>query len=366
MGIKNLNKFLRDQCPGVFTKTHLSQFGFKKIAIDISLYLHKFKAIAGERWLAAFLNLVSCLRRNNIHCVFVFDGKAPVEKNHEREKRRMEREKLEKSIFELQEAVDVYEKTGVVSEILVKLWKRRRSPKRLLGSQDPVDMEWVIEKVKQKSNQLISIFPQDYETAKELFSILEIPCITAPGEAEKMCSKLCIDGKVDAVLSEDTDVIAYGTPIFLTKIDTSADTVVVLANSEIREALDFSYEQLLDLCIMCGTDYNTNIFRVGAHKSYKKLQTHGNIEGIEAHDTVDTSILKYKNVRKLFTEFNDCCDIAIPYCGTPNHKKLLHFINYHKIWYDNRRSNEENKISIEKRLESLTGDFTTNILVFEE
>ena len=99
MGIKNLNKFLHQKCPEVFETVHISQYAFKKVAIDISLYMHKFKAIAGERWLSAFMNLITSLRRNNIHAVFVFDGKSPIEKNEERAKRRKEREKLEKYIL---------------------------------------------------------------------------------------------------------------------------------------------------------------------------------------------------------------------------------------------------------------------------
>lgn len=94
MGLKsNWNKFLRDTCPEVFEPVHLSQYAYKKVAIDISLYLHKFKAVCGERWLSAFINLIACLRRNEVHCVFIFDGKSPPEKESERSKRREERKK---------------------------------------------------------------------------------------------------------------------------------------------------------------------------------------------------------------------------------------------------------------------------------
>ena len=90
MGIKSqFNKFLRDICPNVFEEIHLSEYKFKKVAIDISLYLHKFKAVCGEeRWLTAFINLIGSLRRNNVHCVFIFDGKSPIEKEQEKMKRR--------------------------------------------------------------------------------------------------------------------------------------------------------------------------------------------------------------------------------------------------------------------------------------
>lgn len=365
MGIKNLNKFLREKCPEVFEPTHISHYSFKKVAIDISLYLHKFKAIAGDRWLAAFLHLVASLRRNQIHAVFVFDGKSPPEKSEERAKRRKEREKLEKYIYELQEGVNEYHKTGAIPVVLMKLWNRRRSPKRLLGKSKRVDMDWVLEKVKQKSNQLIDIRPEDFQTAKSLFDILSVPCITAPWEAEKMCAKLCTDGIVDAVLSEDTDVIAYGAPVFLTKIDTKEDTVIVINNLKVREALGISYSQLLDLCIMCGTDYNPNIFRVGAHTAYKKLLNFKDIEGIESSTPLDTSVLKYKRVRELFTEFEDYEIKSIPYCGSPDYKRLLSFLLKHKVWFDTRRSSEDNILSVKNRLEKLKEDFGASVVVFD-
>ena len=368
MGIKNLNKFLTSKCPQVYQETHISSYSFKQVAIDISLYMHKFKAIAGERWLSAFINLVASLRRNHIHCVFIFDGKSPPEKKDERERRRQEREKLERYIHELQEAVDEYHKTGVITDILMKLWHRRRSPKRLLGKTKSIDIDWILEKVEQKSYQLVSVGPEDFMVAKELFDILQVPYITAPWEAEKLCSKLCIEGVVDAVLSEDTDVIAYGTPVFLTKINTSTDTAVVIRNDSIREALNMTKPQLLDLCIMCGTDYNTNIFRVGAHTAYKKLVAYTDIEGVGRETSLDTSVLKYQRVRELFTVFEDEDRNLenIPYCGTPDYENLYTFLLKNKVWYDTRKTREDNVDMLQSRLQKLKDDMARTVMVFDE
>ena len=101
MGIKNLFKFLRTNCPEIFEEIHLSEYSFKKIAIDVSLYLCKFKIIFQERWLHAFINLVSCLRRNDVHCVFIYDSGAPPEKEQERKERAEQRAKSEKRVYKL-------------------------------------------------------------------------------------------------------------------------------------------------------------------------------------------------------------------------------------------------------------------------
>ena len=80
MGIKNLHSFLRSKCPEIYKTMHLSEYAYKKIAIDISLYMFKYKTIFGDKWLDAFLKLVACLRKNEIHCVFIYDNGAPPEK----------------------------------------------------------------------------------------------------------------------------------------------------------------------------------------------------------------------------------------------------------------------------------------------
>ena len=194
---------------------------------------------------------------------------------------------------------------------------------------------------------------------------MSIPHFTAPWEAEKMCAKLCIDGTVDAVLSEDTDVIAYGAPVFITKIDTRADTAVIIENNNVQTALELSHPQLLDLCIMCGTDYNSNIFRVGAHTAYKKLVEFDNIEGVSENTKFDVSILKHEIVRGLFTNFEDYGISEIPYCGTPNYKKLLQFVIDKKIWFDTRRDDSENISVSESRLQKIKEDLIMNDIVFE-
>jgi 5'-3' exonuclease len=352
MGINGFNKFLRDTCPEVFEEVHISEYGFKRVAIDISLYLHKFKAVCGDRWLSAFINLIACLRRNEIHCVFIFDGKAPVEKERERAKRREEREKMEKQLYILEEAYDEYNKTGVVAKCLKELYERRRSPKRLLGSKsETIDMEWIDNKIQQKRNQLYDIAPVDFEYAKKLFEILQVPYYTASWEAEKTCAKLCRDGKVDAVLSEDTDVMAYGAPVFLTKIDTGRNTCVRICYPKLLESLSLERNQFLDLCIMCGTDYNSNIPRVGSKTAYKYILQHGGIDEIKSGTSLDTSVLNHNRVRQLFSEFEDDGISNIPYCGRPNFELLEKFLITHQIQLD---------------IDRLRQDFVSNMVIFED
>ena len=72
MGIHNLNSLLRKKCPQVFKEVHLSNLAYTKVAIDISLFMFKYKTIHGDKWLSGFLTLYECLRKNLIHPILAF------------------------------------------------------------------------------------------------------------------------------------------------------------------------------------------------------------------------------------------------------------------------------------------------------
>lgn len=334
MGIKNLNKFLRKNCPDVFEEFHISEYSFQKVAIDISLYLCKFKTVCGDRWITAFLNLISCLRKNEVHCVFIYDSGAPPEKELERQERKIQQEKLEARVFKLEESLEQFHLSGEIDQVLIDLYAKnikKDTSKRLLSEKaNSIDMKYVEGIIKKTRGQMLNITQEDFDLTKKLFDILQVPYFDAPLEAETMCSDLCKQGLVDAVLSEDTDVLAYGAPMFLSKICTADGTCVRIKYLQVLEELELSADQFLDLCIMCGTDYNKNIFRVGPEKAYKFIQTHSSIEGIEENTKLDTSVLNHVRGRELFLNYSKT-QIKIPYCGSPNKDKLVKFVEKHNI-----------------------------------
>lgn len=355
MGIKGLNNLLRNNCPDIFEHIHISQYSFKKIAIDISLYLCKFKTVCGDRWLSAFINLVSCLRKNEVHCVFIYDSGAPPEKEQERKERASQRRKIEEKVYKLEEAIEKFHLTSEIDPILIELYKKKNTSdvsKRLLKrNEEVINMKIVEENVKKMRNYILDISSEDFQLTKKLFDILNVPYYDAPLEAETMCADLCKRGIVDAVLSEDTDVLAYAAPVFLSKINTTDGTCVRIKYPELLEELDIDSDQFLDLCIMCGTDYNKNIFRVGPEKAYKYIKKNSTIEDISKNTSLDITILNHIRVRELFRNYQQK-DIKVPYCGSPNFLLLSEFIFKNNIRYS---------------LESLKKSFVhSTTIIFEE
>lgn len=355
MGLKSgFNKFLKENYPEVFETVHVSNYAYKRVAIDISLYMHKFKAINGEKWMSSFINLISCLRRNEVHCVFIFDGASPVEKENERNKRRDRREKLSQNLEELETALNTYYCTGIVEPCLIKLCESKNIHRRFINNDNSrfsIDIKWIEYKIQQKRNQVYNISDSDFERVRELFNILDVPYYTAPCEAEKMCSKLCIDGKVDAVLSEDSDVLAYGAPCFLSKIDTLRDICICVSYTKVLESLNMTELQFRDFCIMCGTDYNSNIPKIGIKNAFKFISDHKSIENIATNTYLNTAILNHVRVRELFTVFEDYGIDKVPYCGRPKFEDLEKFLNTYDI-----------RINIER----IKSDFLEKEIVFED
>ncbi len=328
MGIKSLHKFLRNKCPEIYKTIHLSELAYKKVAVDVSLFMFKYKAISGDKWLHSFINLIISLRRNNVHCYFVYDGPSPVEKTEEQKRRRDSRQKIQDRVDDLENALLVYMQTGEIREIILETLKRRKSPpklKRLLSKKQgmDIDTDWLEEYIQRIKGQVIHLTPEDIQVSKDLFDILGVPYTTSLGEAETLCAHLSRDNKVYGALSEDTDLLPCGAKVFLHKINTHKDTCVTMKLEDARNALEFSSQEFQDFCIMCGTDYNSNLPKIGSVGAYKLIKEYGELTKFP--ESIDITSLNYIRVRELFSSYpSEMFDI--PFCCQPKWKKLSEFL----------------------------------------
>jgi 5'-3' exonuclease len=363
MGIKNLKKFLRTSFPQVFYSINFSNLNGKKIAVDVSSYIYKYKTVMGDRWLKSFFTFMCLFKRNNVHGVFIFDGKAPKEKDGERQKRKKQRDEMDEKAFHLSLEVETYKETKQASEYLLKAYEsiqkndsNTKKINRLLhagtapaGTEGSgtatdgtyIDITLVEDYILKKEAQLIHITNDDISNLKTLFQLFGATVLQAPGEAEALGSYLCSTKECDAILSEDSDVLAYGTEFYLSDLNTSSGECCVISYSSVLSHLGFSKEEFLDFCIMCGNDYNDNIPGIASKNACKLIQEHHSIETIGTVLKKDISILKHTRSRQLFLSFGDMDDEhktlykKIDYWD-PNicFEDLFLFLKKNKIWYD--------------------------------
>ena len=246
MGIKYLNKFLQDNCEHSIKKIHMNNLKNKKIVIDTSIYLYKFKA-DGLLFENMFL-LISILRKNNISPLFVFDGKPPEEKNEIIKERKNNKEVAREEYNKYQEKL-----SSITSE---------------------EEKKEIIDNMGSLKRQFIRISKKNIETVKYLFQCFGVSYIDAPGEADILCAKLVQKNKAYACLSEDMDMFAYGCPRVLRYLSLNHHTIVMYDTQKILHQLDMSIDDFRCICVLSGNDYlnikDMNLYKV--LKFYKKYR----------------------------------------------------------------------------------------------
>jgi len=121
------------------------------------------------------------------------------------------------------------------------------------------------------------------QDCKQLFEILGVSYVQAPGEADPTLAEMVRNGEVDGIISEDTDMLPYGCEVFITRLSGKNDNVIEFRLSRALELLSMTHEQFVDLCILCGCDYADKIYKIGVKTGYSLLKKHPNIEAILKH-----------------------------------------------------------------------------------
>ncbi len=358
MGIKNLSQFIRTKFESCVEKIHISEYAYKKISVDTSLFMCIFKASYQDRWLTAFIKLVECMRQNHVHCVFIYDTAAPPEKALEREERSSSRDKLTARIDDIERAVEIYEK-GVASneankDILLAFQEKRGIQPPLLrilpNSKEfgDISLGSIKSEIQKMKAQNFTISKEDFDKTKVLFDILKVPYFQAPLEAETMCADLCKQDLVQGVLSRDTDVLAYGSPVFLTNLTLRDGMCERIKIKKLLKLMDLTYPQFLDFCIMSGTDYNRNIEKIGSVKAYSLIKEWGSIDNLPKN--IDTSILRHVRSRELFQDYEQVSIPSVPHCGVPDFEELEKLLVTEHLYVDNdvKESFPYSKIVVEK------------------
>lgn len=321
MGIKGFKQFLRSKFPHVLQPYHISHLQTQKIAIDILPYLYKYKASMGDNWRDGILSFLLAFMKNNIHITVFIDGPCvTIAKKDEQDKRRSQRSKLTEKVSTLKQDLLTYQETGIISDSLKDLPIEASTQKNLLLGlpEDSIDIDLVQNYIEKIERQIIHIGPEDVTEIVNLCKALHISFYMAKQEAESLCSYLCNIGKVDAVVTEDSDVMAYGCRTWISSIDFNGDCLRVDKNN-ILDALNWTYEQLVDFCIMCGTDYNSTVPKIGPVGAYQLITEHKSIEEICKIKGITGEEWKTDLNRQIFLH---PCDTAVVSKENHNHVKI--------------------------------------------
>ena len=119
-------------------------------------------------------------------------------------------------------------------------------------------------------------------SSKELLDLMGVPFVNAPEEGEAQASYLVQKGDAWAVASQDYDCLLFGAPRIVRNlaITLKAHELELLELDVILKRLEITREQLVDMALLVGTDFNRGIKGIGPKKAFKLIKEKGNIHSV--------------------------------------------------------------------------------------
>jgi flap endonuclease-1 len=234
MGIRNLNKYFKEECKNsdAIKLTHMSQLSGKKIAVDISIYLYKFAS--DDALIENIYLMLSIFRHYNIIPIFVFDGKPPAEKKELLMQRAVEKKTAENEFNTLKANLEYN------------------------SNMDEDEKHEIINKMDILKKKFVHISKNQIDDVKILIKSYGMTYCDAPNEADELCAMLVVKGIVWACLSEDMDMFVYGCQRVIRYLSLMNHTFVLYDTKKILNILKMSLNDLREICVVSGTDYNLN------------------------------------------------------------------------------------------------------------
>ncbi|HKZ94794.1 MAG TPA: flap endonuclease-1 [Candidatus Bathyarchaeia archaeon] len=230
----------------------------------------------------------------DMRLIFVFDGLPPKLKHNEIVKRRKMREK---ATIEWQDAL----KKGDYATAFSKAVMTSRLTQPLV------------------------------EDAKHLLSLLGIPFVQAPSEAEAQTADMAMKGDVWAASSKDYDSLLFGAPRLLRYLTISGREFLpskgisrplkpeLIELDKFLGGYGINREQLIDAALLIGTDFNAGVKGIGPKTALSLIQKHGTIEHLPDDIKLKLNEQNYQAARSFFQQPEVTSDYDLKYTEMDEH-----------------------------------------------
>ncbi|KAI8076846.1 PIN domain-like protein [Halteromyces radiatus] len=242
-------------------KVNIKEYSGCRVAVDGNVWLHRgafacAKELALNQPTTGYVNYfkkqVEFLQYHKVEPVIVFDGEALPIKKHTNDQRRLKRQIARDQAMDylrhgnLHQATDCFQKA-------------------------------------------IQITPHMTKEVIKYLELNNIKYIHAPYEADAQLAFLCQTGLVSAVITEDSDLLVFGCPTVLLKMNAYGDAVQIRQKDifqKVNQDIDFTNWNLMKLrhmCILSGCDYLPSIPGVGIKTAYKLFNRYQTISKVLYH-----------------------------------------------------------------------------------
>ena len=279
---------LRDLVPKVTVK--LQDLSGKSIAIDAYNALYQFLAIIRQpdgtplkdstgritSHLSGLLYRTSNLVEMGIKPIYVFDGTPPALKE-----------------------VEIKRRMKAKEEALIKYEKALKEGK--------------IEEARTYAQATSRLKDYMAEDSKHLLDLMGIPWVQAPSEGEAQAAHIVKRGDADYCASQDYDSLLFGAPRLVRNVTISGRRKLPGRNVYIEVAPEIveleavlkecgiTHEQLIDVGILIGTDFNPNgVKGLGPKTALKLIKEYGSIEEALSHLENAEFPVEPRKIREIF------------------------------------------------------------------
>ncbi|MGP8068549.1 MAG: flap endonuclease-1 [Candidatus Bathyarchaeia archaeon] len=293
----------------------LDSLSNKTLAVDAYNALYQFLAIIRQpdgtplkdrhgritSHLSGLLYRTTNLAEKGIKLAFVFDGKPPEMKEMEIRRRRRVKE----------EAMTHYERAL---------------------------KEGKIEEARTYAQATSSLKDLMVGDAKKLLDALGVAWVQAPSEGEAQAAFIAARGEVWGVASQDHDSLLFGAPRMVKNLAITGrrklprrDAYVevepkVIELARVLDSLSLTREQLIDVGVLIGTDFNPEgVKGIGPKTAVKLIREYGNLESLKANAPNLATPTDTDSIRRIFLDPAVTTSYSLKW-SQPDEQKVVDFL----------------------------------------
>jgi len=223
-----------------------------------------------------------------------------------------------------------------------------------------------MEEARKYAQQTTSMKDGMVEESKQLLGHFGIPYIDAPSEGEATAAHLTNTGQAYASASQDFDSILLGAKRLIRNFTNSGRRKIPNRNTYIEiepeiieskktlESLQVTPEQLVDIGILIGTDFNPEGFeRVGPKTALKMIKQHSRLEDIPQIQE-QLQKIDYEQIRKIFLE-PEVAEVDEIIFEKVNYEGITNYLVKERSFSEDRIQSSLNRLkkAIEKKSQNL-------------
>lgn len=201
-----------------------------------------------------------------------------------------------------------------------------------------------IEEARKYAGRTSRMSTEIVEGSKKLLELMGVPYIQAMGEGEAQASYMVDKGDAWCVGSQDYDCLLFGATRMVKNLTITGGkaSLELIRLERVLEDLQITREQLVDVAILVGTDFNEGVKGIGAKTGINLIKKHGDVFKVLGEKNLEMEVDPVE-LRDIFFEHDFISDYEIKW-RDPDHEGAVEFLAGEHDFSEDRVMNALNKL----------------------